>query len=199
MSNKFQGIPLTEDNIKEYIKTTYNADHIFLEKRIIAIDPLLQMDYGEANDCTLTSITTIIHHKIKNEPIQNIYNTVEEIAKQHFYNGDFGTLSIMVKPIYEKVLKEYGLTKNTKWKMIKGIAVNIKDIMKTLDTDTPIILNFLSDGRKYQGNHTVLIVGYDIIKVNNKSYYLLRLCDNWNKQITYMDWQKLSCICSINY
>ena len=199
MNAKYKSIPLVKENIQQYIKDEYNADRITISKEIKDIEPLLQANYGGDNDCTLTSITTIIHSKVKDEPIENIYNTVEKIAKKHGYTSGYGTFSFTVKSIYEKALKEYGLAKSTKWKIIKNIGIKIKDLIWALNDNTPIILNFLSDGRKYQGNHTVLIIGYDIIKVNNKDYYLLKLYDNWNNVITYMDWQKLSYICSVNY
>ena len=53
--------------------------------------PLLQSDYGEANDCTLTSITTVIHSWLPSLDVNMIYNQVENIAKQYGYSGVKGT------------------------------------------------------------------------------------------------------------
>ena len=200
MKNKqYEKQPITKQTLNEYLKSQYQNYKIIKSKEITKMEPLLQNDYGGDMDCTLTSITTAIHHKLPTMKPSYIYERVERIAKHHWYKDTYGTFSITVKSIYEEVLTEYGLAKRTKWKLLKGIGITSKELIKALDNDTPIILNFMHDGRKYQSNHTVLLIGYDILTVGKKTYYMFRMCDNWNKEITFLDWQLLSFICSANY
>ena len=63
-----------------------------------------------------------------------------------------------------------------------------------------MILNLSTDGRNYYKDHSVLIIGYREIKLsNNKKMFFLKIKDNWTKETTYIDYSKLSVICSINY
>jgi hypothetical protein len=66
---------------------------------------LLQKDYGDLNDCTLTSITAIIKFYNPTLNVQNIYDSVYSIAKMYGYTGSYGTPTITMGTIYNKVLK----------------------------------------------------------------------------------------------
>ena len=79
---------------------------------------------------------------------------------------------------------------------MKGIGFNWDFIKGNLDyNDTPIILNLWKDGRNYYYNHTVLIIGY----AESENKKMLVVYDNWFKYICYIDYDKLSIICSIQY
>ena len=58
-----------------------------------------------------------------------------------------------------------------------------------------------SDGRNYYSNHSVLIVGYREYPLNNskKAIRFLIVQDNWNKNVSFIDYDKLSIVSSINY
>jgi len=56
-----------------------------------------------------------------------------------------------------------------------------------------MLLNMLNDGTGYYKGHTVLIIGY----LELKNDFLLIVLDNWNKDISYIDYNKLSTISSI--
>jgi hypothetical protein len=47
---------IDNSNIADYLGT----DNFYI-KKLYNIQPLLQNDYGEANDCTLTSLTTLLY------------------------------------------------------------------------------------------------------------------------------------------
>ena len=54
---------ITKYNLKEYLVKTYgSASKPGSQKQLDNFVPLLQKDYGEANDCTLTSMTAIIFY-----------------------------------------------------------------------------------------------------------------------------------------
>ncbi len=199
----YDKLSVTDSNIEDYILTTYKGGvHTISENKLKNINPLLQTDYGEDNDCTLTSITTAISYYRNNEVgIQEIYNNVEYIARKHGYNGKRGTFSITIKSIYEKALTFFRCKRQkTNWCVFKPF-ISINKIMKAINDGQPVILNLLNDGRHYYHNHTVLVVGYKGVKINNEKdlKYFLQVYDNWNKETTYIDWQKLGYIFSINF
>ena len=194
---------LTDKNIDDYILSTYKGKvSTISQNKLKNINPLLQNDYGLDNDCTLTSITTAISYYRNNEvKIQEIYDNVEYIAKKYGYTGSFGTFSITVKSIYEKALTYFRCSRTkTKWSVLKPFT-NITKIVKAINDGQPVILNLLNDGRKYYHNHTVLVIGYMGVKINNDKdlKYFLQIYDNWNNEVAYIDWQKLGYIFSVNY
>ena len=198
----YDKIPIVNENFDDYILTNYKGKtYTISEKTLKNINPLLQNDFDGNNDCTLTSITTAVSYYRKNDTaIGYIYDNVKSIAKQYGYTDRIGTFSITVKSIYEKVLRYFRCPRKTKWRVLKPFA-NITTIIKSINGNQPVILNLLNDGRKYYHNHTVLVIGYKGIKVNNENElkYFLKIYDNWNKEVTYIDWQKLGYIFSINF
>ena len=159
------------------------------------ISPLLQEDYGEANDCTLTSITTVIKYYKPKLKIEDIYNVVESIAKKYFYRGHRGTPTIAMNTIYNKVLQYYKINKRSKNGYIKDLGYNYKGIQNFIKAGRPVLLSLSKDGRNYYANHTVLIIGYyEIGKAR-----MLAIYDNWYKQTSYIDYNKLARVSGINY
>ena len=63
----------------------YNTKGLMKDLVIKNIYPLLQDNFGEVNDCTLTSITTAIKFFCPLIQTELIYSMVEMIAKQYFY------------------------------------------------------------------------------------------------------------------
>lgn len=98
---------------------------------------LKQADYGEELDCSLTSITAcILYYMRKKKPNyfitpRNIYNYVERIAKNYWYNGTtFGVFSGFIKYIYDKSLGYFFNTKmNVTARVIKGLGYNFNTII----------------------------------------------------------------------
>ena len=63
-----------------------------MEKYLKNFQCLNQNNYGEDNDCSLTSITACIYYLNKNKySIKDIYLTVEKIASKYGYTGIKGT------------------------------------------------------------------------------------------------------------
>lgn len=193
---------LTESDMNSYLTENYGGV-LLREKKVVidGINPLLQNDYGEDNDCTLTSITTIISWLQPDLNINEIYNRVELIAKKYFYNGSkFGTIPIFIKPIFNEVLNYYNIDKTTSVRYLKKIGFDFEFIQKQIDNNKPIILSLCSDGRGYYENHSITIIGYTRIQTENRNIAkMLLVYDNWYKDIAYVDYNKLSLISGINF
>ena len=150
---------------------------------------MLQADYGEDYDCSITCITAMLSNGNPDET----YKKVEEIAKKYFYNGKtIGTIPFFIKAILDEAANV-----NSKRGYGKNIGFTWSKIKSLIAMDKPIILSMLNDGRNYYRNHSVTIVGYN--EYNNGKVRLLAVYDNWRKTISYIDYSKLCTISSINY
>lgn len=196
---------LTSANIIAYLKEQYGNNAIIKSKeyfKVSNIIPLLQKDYGDDNDCTITSLTTCLWHKKLTMDPQEIYNIVEAHGeKHHFYNGKlYGTIPFFIKCIYDKCLQTLGINGKSKSAYFKGIGYNFEKIKTILKTQTPIVLSIPTDGRSYYENHSITIVGYVTYLINDKeSADFLLVYDNWSKVTSYVDFKKISTFSCINY
>lgn len=162
-----------------------------MQHKIQNIQPLLQDDYGELNDCTLTSITTIIKYFCNDIPVERIYTVVEAVAQQHFYSGDKGTNPLLITNILNKVLDYFSIKKKSGGRYLRNVGYNLKFIQQQINLNQPVILNMHHSNNNYYQNHTVLIIGY----VDN----FLLIYDNWTTEMQLLDYYDISLISSINY
>lgn len=199
---------ITEDNIAEYIKENYcNHDKMIItsEHTIEDMIPLKQEDYGLDCDCTLTSITEQCIYYCENRLTPEIvYPVVEHIAKHYLYNGkNFGTLPIFVNTIFRKSMEqikerflpnlEVGKFKS---KYFKNCFFNDFDINILTNKEIPVILNLWNDGRDYYKIHSINIVGY---RVYDGTLEFLKVHDNWEKEVRFVDFKRLSKLSTINW
>lgn len=188
---------LTDHNLGQYCVYPFSVKS---EKEISNVLGLLQKNYGQDQDCTLTSMTALLLYYTKKDSVQDIYNEVERIATKLGYKGNIGTNPLVVRCLMQSVLKRYQIKKICYSAYLKSIGYTIDLIKKLINKDIPIILNLSNDGRKYYQNHSVLIVGYkEIVLSNKKTMFFLKVKDNWSKETSYIDYSKLSMISSINY
>ena len=202
MKTIFSKKKLTSSNIQSYMAEMYPKLTVKTEKSkiISSIPALLQKDYGEDNDCTLTSLTAIMMFLTRQTKANNIYSIVEKVAKQYGYTGSTGTNPLFIKKIFDNVLKSLSVKKSTKARYLKCGGYNFALIKQLINVKTPIILSMSTDGRNYYENHSVLIVGYkEYTLSDNKIKRFLIVQDNWNKDKSFIDYDKLSVISSINY
>ena len=155
---------------------------------------MLQKNFGGSYDCSLTSITALgLFKNNYNQNADDIYSKVEKIAKKYFYSAEkFGTIPIFIKNIINNAFNV-----NSKSKYIKGVGFNWELIKKNIDNKNPMILSISNDGRNYYTNHSVTIVGYREYSPTNAK--ILVIYDNWSNVRSCIDYNKLSCISSINY
>lgn len=189
-----------QNNLKSYLKETYGGTPILKQQmKLDGFTPLLQADYGEDNDCTLTSMTAIVYFLSQRRfTIEEIYAYVEKIAKKYFYKGTRGTPFVTIRKIFHESLKKFKLPK-AYVKYGKNLGYTFKTIKQELAKFNPIILSMNDDGRDYYENHSVTIVGYEIYNIKNKEVIMLRVYDNWYKTIGYIDFDKLSAVSTIHY
>ena len=190
-------------NVEEYLKKKYNATTVKQSSfKVLNIAPLVQNDYGEANDCTLTSITTCVNYYTGSQnDINAIYNYVEKIAKKYGYRGNMGTFPLFIQCIYNEVLKKFPCSKKkTAQGYLKGVGFNFNTLKNIINKQNPIVLSINNDGRNYYQNHSITIVGYRTYKIDNKhTANMLVVYDNWYKQESLLDYDILPVIASINY
>ena len=149
---------------------------------------LLQKDYGEEYDCTLTSIAAIFG--------EEHYALIEGHAKKCGYDGKKrGTNPFMVASIMERTMKSLGLRGVVHSRYGKGIGFTWRCLENLLRKGHRVVLNISTDGRGYYKNHSVLVIG--IAKYG--SHRLLAVYDNWNYGVSYVDFDKLCMVSSINW
>lgn len=149
---------------------------------------LLQKNYGEDYDCTLTSLAAIFG--------EEHYDLIEAIAKKHGYVGkNCGTNPFKVKAIMQGVMDDIGIKGKCYSRYGKGVAFNWYTIGILLERGHHVVLNIYKDGRGYYKNHSVLIVGIAFLG----KHKLLAVYDNWNEGISYVDYDKLCFVASINW
>lgn len=188
---------INDNNLQAYILKEYgDTSHLAVKKNYIqGIKPLLQNDYGEDQDCSLTSITTVVSYYKPQLQIQFIYDQVEKIAKKFLYKGNRGTPTITMNVIFNKVLQLFQINLKSHNGYIKNLGYNYVGIKNLINKNRPTLLSLSKDGRNFYANHTVLVIGYyEIGKAK-----MIAIYDNWYKQISYIDYNKLAIISGINY
>lgn len=193
---------ITDQNLDSYLRSRYGVQSLRKKKEIARFRPLLQKNYGGPNDCTLTCITAILNFitNYRNSP-KLIYNYVEKIAQDNLYEIDGnGTWPVAIRTIFNQAAKKY-TNKTSCVNYGKGVGYNYEEIKKEIDKGHPIILSMFSDGLGYYDNHSVTIVGYN----EYDKAKMLKIFDNWTEKPSYIDYNKLSvissinCLCSKNY
>lgn len=193
--------------VEEFLRKEYfpDADIRTIEVYRLNMRSLVQSDYGKSEDCTLTSITSLIDYYTKHKyEVQEIYDAVEKIALKYGYNGDtYGTINITIKKILGEAYKKFGLKQTAKEKLFKNLGYTYDFIKSRLIMSMPMILSMWNDGRSYYKNHSVTVVGYRIFQLEKDGKSIkcptLMIYDNWAKTTSYLDFTQLGVISSIVY
>lgn len=149
---------------------------------------LLQKNYGKEQDCTITSLAFM--YGIDN------YSMIERIAEKYFYNGDKGgTNPALIGSIMRKTMKQLKVDGNIHSRYLKGVGFNYDTLKRIINDGNYALLNLWKDGRDYYANHTVTIIGWE----EYENHRFIVVYDNWNVCRCYIDYDKLSCISSINW
>ena len=199
----FERVRLTQLNIKKYLyeKFGYDTDiKLMDEKRLKNVPILLQDDYGEDNDCTLTSITCAIKRLNRSMRENEIYDIVEGIAKKYFYNGKvYGTIPLFIKSIWDEANRKCNCKLLTGWRVFKGLGFNQNSIKELIDKDRLVILSLHSDGRYYYRDHTITVLGYNLYELHGPAHASFAVYDHSYRSVSYIDYDELSIISSIHY
>lgn len=170
------------------LKTEYpNLGNCTARKRLF-LSSLLQDDYGEDNDCTITSLSCIFG--------EMHYSDIERIARKYGYDGQkSGTNPLMIKRITSEFMREKQMSGTARSAYGKSIGWSYRTAKRLIDNGVPVLLNLFDDGRGYYHNHTVTIIGYEQYQ---RGVFLL-IYDNWHHGVTMIDYKKLCMISSINW
>lgn len=166
----------------------YPSLGVRVERRALRMKALLQDDYGDRLDCTITSMACVFG--------EAYYSELECIAKRYGYNGKtYGTNPLMVQRIMQVFMRAHKLKGHPCSAYGKGIGWNFATIKRLIGGGTPVILNLWTDGRSYYKDHSVTIVGFE--EYENGQFLLVY--DNWYRGTSMIDYKKLSVVSSINY
>lgn len=170
------------------LKTEYpNLGKCKARKRLF-LSSLLQNDYGEDNDCTITSLSCVFG--------EAYYGDIERIAKKYGYDGQKrGTNPLTIKKITSELMKENCMPGVAHSAYGKALGWSFGTVKKNIDAGIPMLLNMWSDGRGYYSNHTVTIIGYEEYQ---RGLFLL-VFDNWHHGVAMIDYKKLCVISSLNW
>ena len=185
---------LQATNLQNYINSKYPGAEYICARTMFYRPYYLQKDFGGLNDCTLMSISYAYKMAYPNKDINAIYNKVEAAAKKFFYNDKIGTIPFFINNIISKAFNI-----NSQGKLVKNVGFNPSTIIKALEKGKIVILSMFSDGNNYFKNHSVSVVGYKKYKHNGRYIYFFEVRDNWNSFSSYVDYQTMSCVSSINY
>lgn len=199
----YKGKCLYNEDLLPYLVEKYGTDNITLlkEREIAKYPKLLQNDYGDANDCTITSITSVIYYLTNNKySVNKVYDDVVAVATKYFYNGKkSGTNPVFVRKIMANLAKKYGIKKTSSVKYLTRIMYGFNTVIELINKNTPMVLNLFKDGRNYYYNHSITITGYKVFSVRGKYQYFMQVQDNWHKKAAFIDFNLLGIISSINY
>lgn len=152
-----------------------------------------QDNYGEDNDCTLTSLTAVIDFYLAHtKQVPEIYTTVENTARKYGYTGIKGTDPWFIRRLFNELLRKFYFTNNkTSVRYFKNMGFTYETICDQIDKCNPVIMNVWNAGKYH--NHTITVIGYDR---TNKT---LTVADNWGVRPQVLRWSDIGFICSINY
>lgn len=184
----------SNDEVKLFLKDEFVVDNVPI---------LLQRDYGKDNDCTITSIATLMSFLTKDDNYGVVYNSVTTNIKPKWAYGSYGTLPFCINKMLNNILKVLGLrNRKSHGRYFKGLGVTINTIKKWLkETKTPIILSLFKANDGYYNYHSVTVVGYYeyVDKYTGNNIVLLKIHDNWSKKTRYIDYKKIHWLCMFNY
>lgn len=183
---------IKKSNLYQYLADNYGIQTSIPQTMLTNFKPLDQDEFGGSLDCSLVSITAVRSYKTNfRETPEDIYPKVVKNAEKCLYTPElFGTIPVFIRKIIDKTFNV-----KSKFKCFKGIGFTFKDITHQIDSRNPVILSMLNDGRNYYKSHSIVVVGY--LKTNQTN--MLVIYDNWVKEVSFLDYNKLSRFSCINY
>lgn len=193
---------INNNNLLEYLKKKYNVDNIqksIKVNQLIDMQPLVQDDYGDDNDCTLTAITTILTHYCNKTP-EEIYAVVVKFGRKLGYNAKAGTNPLVMRTLMNLAAKELGVKKTAAVRYGKNVSYNFAGIKKHIDANRPMMLSIFKDGRNFYNDHSITVIGYGEYQIDNKrKARMIKVYDNWYREVAYVDYDLLCVFSSIHY
>ena len=206
---------ITADNLAAYLRNAYPGctDIRCILSGEVQTEPLLQKDFDDRQNCSLTSVTAITYtrlHRMYGEKyaLQGVYDTVKGgTCFLSYHPNGRGTNPFFIPLIWRHAMKAYRLRGRIRSRYLKNIPLigyNYAAIRRSIDRQEPVILNMAGDGRRFYKNHTVTCIGYEAYAFSlpgrqHGEARFLKVLDNWSRQISYIDFSRLSPVSSVNF
>ena len=202
MTNIMKRVVINNSNLLEYLKKKYNVENIqncIKVNQLFGMEPLLQEDFGGDNDCTLTAIATILMKYTDADPT-TIYSVVAKHGKKLGYTDKGGTNPLVMRTVMNLSAKELGVKKKAVVRYGKNVSYNFAGIKQHIDAGRPLMLSMFKDGRDFYDDHSIVVIGYGEYKIDNKrKAKMLKVYDNWYKEVCYVDYDLIHTFSSIHY
>lgn len=145
-----------------------------MHKNMIAdSEPLLQNDFGDVNDCSLTAITFLLFRIYTLAEPAELYDIVLSNSLHKGYEVATGTKVAKIPGIIRRCLVELNDPQIKVKARYTRFLFNMKTIRRLIDKNIDVLL-CLQKHPKYK-NHTVNVIGYEGTD--------LIIYDNWDKEM----------------
>ncbi len=180
-------------NVAEYMQKQYGQKGIMIKRGraiLMSQQSMEQISGRRTRNCSVVAVTRILdyyrrelHIEAIPDDIHAIYRQVEEIAEAYGYTDKRGTMPFFIAGITREAFKEYGIKAKCRGVYIWSFD---KHVVREIEAGRPLIMNI---ARGFYRDHTVVVAGYNIWKVGDKTYPMLRVIDGWKSGIHYIDYE----------
>ncbi len=183
-------------NVSKYLLEQYGQKGILVKggrHLIMNQQSMEQISGRRTRNCSVVAITRVLdYYRKKNnltvipEDIHELYKKVEEVAECYGYSDKRGTVPFFIAGITRDCFKEYGIKAKCRGVYIWSFE---KHVVKEISAGRPVIMNI---ARGFYRDHTVVVCGYNVWKVGDRLYPMLRVIDGWKRGVHYIDYESFA-------
>jgi hypothetical protein len=180
-------------NVSKYLLEQYGQKGVMVKRgRNILMNQqsMEQISGRRTRNCSVVAVTRIMDYyrgklgiEAIPEDIHVLYKKVEEIAEAYGYSDKRGTMPFFISGITREAFKQYGVKARCRGVYVWSFE---KHVLKEITAGRPVIMNI---ARGFYKDHTIVVSGYSIWRVGEKTYPMLRVIDGWKKGIHYIDYE----------
>lgn len=178
-----------------YVNDRYGTGWSYNSGNFLSATAHLMSEFeSNANNCTLTAITTCFEYQrsIGQSGIPSststLYTDVQTIAKNYGYTASAGTDPTYADDIVTDLWHKYN---HSTGRGNNDYVCTWSTVTSEIDQNRPFLTNIAFG---YYANHTITVTGYCVYTRNwydnNKEF--LRVFDGWTTSTRYIDWDVLS-------
>ena len=152
-----------------------------------------QISGRRTRNCSVVAVTRVMDYYRSRlglnaipEDIHVLYRAVEEVAEAYGYTDKRGTMPFFIAGITREAFKQYSIKARCRGVYIWSFE---KHVVREIDAGRPVIMNI---ARGFYKDHTIVVAGYSIWRVGDKTYPILRVIDGWKKGIHYIDYESFA-------
>jgi hypothetical protein len=183
-------------NVPKYLVDRYGQQgHMVKRGRTIIMNQqsMEQISGRRTRNCSVVAVTRVMDYYRSRlglnaipEDIHVLYRAVEEVAEAYGYTDKRGTMPFFIAGITREAFKQYGIKARCRGVYIWSFE---KHVVREIDAGRPVIMNI---ARGFYKDHTIVVAGYSIWRVGDKTYPILRVIDGWKKGIHYIDYESFA-------